>query len=87
MDKMTDRERHAAKILKFDRACESKGCDYVERFMGRGAYSSMICARDAQIRRQDPSIVAGFLVDAQTRFGIHIDNKWADLFQVLKHAA
>lgn len=87
MEKMTDTQRHAMKIRRFDVACESKGCDYVERLVGRGAYSSMLCARDAQLRQQPPAIVASFLVDADSRFGAHIDNKWADLSQVLKHFA
>lgn len=63
----TDTQRHANKIRKFESAVERAGVDRVSAVIGRGAFSSFECARDAQTRRQSPVIIAGFLSDAQQR--------------------
>lgn len=63
----TDAQRHAMKIRKFDTAIERVGIDKVSDKIGRAAFSSFICARDAQVRRQGPVIIAGFIADAQVR--------------------
>lgn len=63
----TDTQRHANKIRKFEAAIERAGVDRVSDKIGRGAFSSLESARDAQTRRQSPIIVANFLADAQQR--------------------
>lgn len=63
----TDAQRHANKIRKFDAAIERVGVDKVSDKIGRAAFSSFICARDAQVRHQGPVIIAGFISDAQVR--------------------
>lgn len=63
----TDAQRHANKIRKFEAAVERAGVDRVSDKIGRGAFSSFECARDAQTRRQGETIIANFLADAQQR--------------------
>lgn len=63
----TDAQRHANKIRKFEAAIERVGLDKVSDKIGRGAFSSFVCARDAQVRRQWPVIIAGFISEAQVR--------------------
>lgn len=63
----TDAQRHANKIRKFDAAIERTGVDKVSDKIGRAAFSSFICARDAQVRRQSSVLIAGFISDAQIR--------------------
>lgn len=63
----TDAQRHANKIRKFDAAIERVGVDKVSDKIGRAAFSSFTCARDAQVRQQGPVIIAGFISDAQAR--------------------
>lgn len=63
----TDTQRHANKIRKFEAAIERAGVDRVSDVIGRGAFSSFECARDAMTRRQSPVIIANFLADAQQR--------------------
>lgn len=63
----TDAQRHAMKIRKFDTAIERVGIEKVSDKIGRAAFSSFICARDAQVRRQGSVLIAGFIADAQDR--------------------
>lgn len=63
----TDEQRHANKINKFQSAVERVGFDKVSDKIGRGATSSFICARDAQVRQQGSVIIAGFISEAQVR--------------------
>lgn len=63
----TDAQRYAIKIRKFDQAIERVGVDRVSVTIGRGAFSSFTCARDAQVRRQNPAVIATFLAEAQER--------------------
>lgn len=81
---ITDAQRHANKIRKFDAAIERAGVDKVADKIGRAAFSSFVCARDAQVRRQGSVIIAGFIADAQARAddfcGLHQDE---DVYAVL----
>ena len=65
----TDAQRHARKIRKFDTAIERVGIDKVSDKIGRAAFSSFICARNALLRHQDSVLIAGFIYDAQ----VHAD--------------
>lgn len=65
----TNEQRHAMKIRRFDTAIERVGTDKVSDKIGRAAFSSFICARDAFVRRQSFALIAGFIADAQ----VHAD--------------
>jgi hypothetical protein len=81
---ITDKQRHALKILSFNQAIERVGVDRVSDTIGRGAFSAFTCAHDAAIRNQGDVIVADFLADAQQRTDDHcgLDGEF-DAYDVL----
>lgn len=84
----TDAHRYANKIRKFDASIERVGADRVSDKIGRAAFSSFICARDAQIRRQSTALIAGFISDAQVRAdefcGLQSDEDVYDVLESLR---
>lgn len=84
----TDAQRHANKIRKFENAVQRVGATAVCNKIGQGAFSSFVSAQDAQIRKQNPSIIASFISDGQARGDVFCnlqdDESIYDVFASLK---
>lgn len=81
---ITDTQRHASKIRKFQAAVERVGFDKVEAKIGKGAASAFVCAADAQYRKQSPDIVGPMLSSAQERAYKHLELAFdEDVYDIL----
>lgn len=77
------RQRHTANIVSYVAAVERVGFDAVERVIGGTAAGKLELARDAAHRQQNPSIVAGYLAKAQSRFDSRAGDDAPDLYATL----
>lgn len=84
--KISDKIRHAGKVLIYSKAVEKVGFARVEKVIGGATANKFELAKDAMQRRQPDSIVADFLSDAQTCGEIYcyIGQDEIDIYEVLK---